>query len=113
MDDVPLLQQRCTPYDSDQKALERSQIDSLIKQLDPDWTPGPEQHQISRIFKFKNYCQTISLVNAIAWIANAEDHHPELEVSYRVCHVIYSTHSVGGLSPNDFICAAKIDALIG
>ena len=66
-----------------------------------------------KTFSFKNYYRTMAFVNAVAFIAHAEDHHPDLEVSYNKCVVRYSTHSVGGLSENDFICAAKIDALVG
>jgi 4a-hydroxytetrahydrobiopterin dehydratase len=53
----------------------------------------------------------MSFVNAVAWVANREDHHPDMEVSYGHCIVRFSTHAVGGLSPNDFICAARVDAL--
>ena len=54
----------------------------------------------------------MAFVNALAWVAHAEDHHPDIEVGYNSCHVRYSTHAIGGLSENDFICAAKIDALL-
>jgi len=54
----------------------------------------------------------MAFVNAAAWVSHRENHHPELEVSYRECKVSYSTHAIGGLSENDFICAAKLDALI-
>jgi 4a-hydroxytetrahydrobiopterin dehydratase len=67
---------------------------------------------IVRRFEFKNYYQTMAFVNAVAWVAHTEDHHPDLEVSYRFCTVRYTTHAVGGLSENDFICAAKVAALI-
>jgi 4a-hydroxytetrahydrobiopterin dehydratase len=67
---------------------------------------------IEKTFAFKNYHETISFVNALAWIANAEDHHPDLAVSFSRCVVRFNTHSVGGISINDFICAAKADALI-
>ena len=67
---------------------------------------------IEKTFAFKNYHETISFVNALAWIANAEDHHPDLAVSFSRCVVRFNTHSVGGVSINDFICAAKADALI-
>ena len=66
---------------------------------------------IAKRFEFKNYCQTMAFVNAVAWIAHSEAHHPDLEVSYRSCRVSYTTHAVGGLSENDFICAARVDAL--
>ena len=67
---------------------------------------------IVKLFEFKNYYRTMAFVNAVAWIAHSEDHHPKLEVSYRSCRVCYSTHAIGGLSENDFICAAKVDTLI-
>ena len=54
----------------------------------------------------------MAFVNAVAWIAHQEDHHPDLEVGYNRCHVRYSTHAIGGLSANDMICAAKIDDLL-
>ncbi len=67
---------------------------------------------IEKLFTFKNYHETIGFVNALAWIANTEDHHPDLSVSYDRCVVRFNTHSVGGISVNDFICAAKADALV-
>jgi 4a-hydroxytetrahydrobiopterin dehydratase len=79
------------------------------KFLVPDWHVSPEQ--ISREFKFTDYYHTIAFVNAVAWIAHGEDHHPDLIVGYNRCVVNFSTHSVGGLSENDFICAAKVSAL--
>lgn len=66
---------------------------------------------ISRRFGFKNFYQTMAFVNAVAWIANQENHHPDLEVGYSYCVVKYQTHAVNGLTKNDFICAAKIDNL--
>jgi 4a-hydroxytetrahydrobiopterin dehydratase len=66
---------------------------------------------IAKRFEFKNYCQTMAFVNAVAWIAQSEGHHPDMEVSYRSCLVRYTTHAIGGLSENDFICAARVDAL--
>jgi 4a-hydroxytetrahydrobiopterin dehydratase len=67
--------------------------------------------RIVRSFGFNNYYETMAFVNALAYIAHAEDHHPELVIGYKTCEVRYDTHSVKGLSLNDFICAAKIDAL--
>ena len=64
-----------------------------------------------REWKFKDFFRTMSFVNAVAHIANVEDHHPDLEVGYGYCRIRYNTHAIGGLSENDFICAAKIDAL--
>lgn len=67
---------------------------------------------ITKRFEFKDFCRTMAFVNAVAWIAHMEGHHPDLEVSYRACRVRYTTHAVNGLSENDFICAARVDALI-
>jgi len=66
---------------------------------------------IEKRFVFPDFHRTMAFVNALAWIAHAEDHHPELRVAYGHCVVRFDTHSVGGLSVNDFICAAKVDAL--
>ena len=66
---------------------------------------------IQREFRFKDFFRTMSFVNAVAHVANIEDHHPDLEVGYDYCRVRYTTHAIGGLSENDLICAAKIDQL--
>ncbi len=92
--------------------LDHDQVDALRTQLHADWSSSEDGNAISRTFHFSNYYQTIAFVNALAWVAHAEDHHPDLEVGYNRCVVNYSTHSVGGLSTNDFICAARIDALV-
>jgi 4a-hydroxytetrahydrobiopterin dehydratase len=68
--------------------------------------------KLVKLFTFKNYYETMAFVNAVAFIAHREDHHPDLEVGYKTCRVTYSTHDVGGLSENDFICAAKVNALL-
>ena len=67
---------------------------------------------IEKTFSFKNYHETIAFVNALAWISHTEDHHPDLAVSFGRCVVRFNTHSVGGVSIFDFICAAKADALV-
>lgn len=99
---------RCKPCAAGMQPLAQPQIDSLMQQLE-----GWQQydHLISKTYHFKDYYQTIAFVNAIAWMSHHEDHHPELTVTYNSCHVEYSTHAVHGLSENDFICAAKVDAL--
>ena len=66
---------------------------------------------ITKAYEFKNYYQTMAFVNAAAWISHREDHHPDMTVGYSKCRVDYSTHAIAGLSENDFICAAKLDAL--
>ncbi|MDD5242107.1 MAG: 4a-hydroxytetrahydrobiopterin dehydratase [Sulfuricella sp.] len=67
---------------------------------------------IIKVYRFQNYYQTMAFVNATAWVSHREDHHPDLEVGYNQCLIRYRTHDIDGLSENDFICAAKIDALL-
>jgi 4a-hydroxytetrahydrobiopterin dehydratase len=80
-------------------------------------TPGWEQDgpRIVKTYTFKNYYETLAFVNAIAYTIHLEDHHPELTVTYNRCVVKFDTHTVndgkGGISENDFICAAKVDAI--
>lgn len=84
---------------------------TMLTQLQPGWRIADDGKSLHRAFAFGDFTDALSLANAIGWIANSEDHHPELEIGWGYCRIAYSTHSVGGLSVNDFICAAKIDAL--
>ena len=103
-----LASRRCAPVEKGTKALAPDRAAALLKQV-----PGWERHgeEIANTFNFKNYYETMAFVNAAAWVSHREDHHPDLEVGYNKCRERYSTHSVGGLSENDFICAAKLEAL--
>ena len=92
--------------------LARERAQELLTQI-PGWSLNQDATGISRTFKFKNYHETMAFVNAQAWIAHREDHHPDIELGYNRCQVRFSTHSIKGLSENDFICAAKINALLG
>lgn len=103
-----LSAKHCRPCTAGEPALSASEAAELLEQLD-GWTLGDQR--ISKAYAFKDYYQTIAFVNAITWMTHREDHHPDLQVSYNRCVVEYSTHAVGGLSTNDFICAAKVDAL--
>ena len=67
---------------------------------------------IEKTFAFKGWLETVAFVDALAWMCHVEDHHPELHVQFDRCRVCFSTHSAGGISMNDFICAAKADALV-
>ena len=109
---IPLAQARCTPRRGSEHRLTDASIRELLPQV-PDWELTDNGHALSRTFGFKDYYRTMSFVNALAHVANAEDHHPDLSVHYDRCVVRFSTHDVGGLSENDFICAAKADALAG
>jgi 4a-hydroxytetrahydrobiopterin dehydratase len=106
-----LAEKKCAPCEGGVKPLARAKVKLLGKQLHQDWKIAKDSKSLRRSLKFKDFYRTMSFVNALAYIANSEDHHPDLEVGYDYCHVTYSTHSIGGLSVNDFICAAKLDRL--
>jgi 4a-hydroxytetrahydrobiopterin dehydratase len=105
-----LVHKSCRACKGEAKKLPDKVAGELLKQV-PSWHRGGQK--LSREFKFKNYYETMAFVNAVAWIAHSEDHHPDLAVGYNTCTAVYSTHSAGGLTENDFICAAKVDALLG
>ncbi len=91
--------------------LDTDKLEDWLRRVDAAWSLTGDGRGIRRDFKFKNYYHTMAFVNALAWIAHRQDHHPDLSVSYNHCSVTFSTHSLGGLSENDFICAAHVDAL--
>ena len=106
-----LTAKRCVPCEGGVAPMDADQAAGMLGQLD-DWSLDESGKEISRSLKFKNYYETMAFVNALAWIAHRDDHHPDLQVGYNRVLVRFSTHSIGGLSENDFICAAKIDALL-
>jgi 4a-hydroxytetrahydrobiopterin dehydratase len=107
-----LTKRRCKPCEGGVPPLERAAAAQLMDALHGDWKLAADGKSITRWFKFAGYHMTIAFVNAIAWVAESEGHHPDLEVRYGKVHVLYTTHSIKGLSENDFICAAKIDRLM-
>lgn len=106
-----LTEKTCKPCEGGLAPLSRDEAMQMLKQV-PGWTLNDAATEIARTFEFKNYYQTMAFVNALAWVSHREDHHPDLEVSYKRCVVRYTTHAIGGLSENDLICAAKANALI-
>jgi 4a-hydroxytetrahydrobiopterin dehydratase len=105
-----LKEQRCVPCEGGAQPLDRTTIESLLQQT-PGWSVDADAKAIARTFDFKNFYHTMAFANAVAWIAHRENHHPNMEVSYKRCRLVYSTHAIGGLSENDFICAAKVNEL--
>jgi 4a-hydroxytetrahydrobiopterin dehydratase len=106
-----LASKRCKPCEGGVPPLTSAAVSDLMKGLHADWKLPADGKSISRAFEFSNFYRTIGFVNAVAWLANTEDHHPDLEVSYGRCVVRWWTHAAGGLTENDFICAAKVDRL--
>jgi 4a-hydroxytetrahydrobiopterin dehydratase len=106
-----LSAKKCVPCEGGVPPLSAAKAKLLGKQLHEDWQLAKNAKSLKRSVKFKDFYRTMGFVNAVAYIANTEDHHPDLEVGYDYCHITFATHSIGGLSENDFICAAKVDRL--
>lgn len=102
---------RCTPLKGKQHALDAARAAELIRLL-PGWELGADASEIRKPFRFPDFSHALAFVNALGWIAERENHHPDLELGWGRCSVRFSTHDVGGLSMNDFICAAKTEALL-
>jgi len=103
-----LVNHHCRALPAGTPALSKTEIDDLLKQV-PGWTY--DGGVIAKTFGFKNYYETMAFVNGVALIAHREDHHPDMTVGYNKCRVAYNTHSIGGISMNDFSCAAKLEVL--
>jgi 4a-hydroxytetrahydrobiopterin dehydratase len=103
-----LAKRKCKPCEGGMAPYAAHEANEMLQSLN-GWII--EGGKLVKVYPFANYYQTMAFVNALAWISHREDHHPDLAVGYNKCRVEYVTHAVGGLSENDFICAAKADAL--
>ena len=107
-----LAQKKCKACEGGTLPLTRDAAVALLPQLDAGWVLADDARSIRRELAFRDFYRTMSFVNALAHVANIEDHHPDLEVGYNYCRIVFTTHSIKGLSENDFICAAKIDLIL-
>jgi 4a-hydroxytetrahydrobiopterin dehydratase len=107
----PLSARRCKPCEGGTPPLAPAEAAKLLTQISSAWALSENARAIQRKFAFRDFYRTMSFVNALAHIANIEDHHPDLEVGYNYCQVRFTTHAVKGLSENDFVCAAKVDLI--
>jgi len=109
MEPTPLSQQRCITCSNGTPPIADEEAQRLLATL-PDWQR--EGKTIFRSYRFKDHYETLAFVNALAWISHRTDHHPDIALGYNQCRVGYWTHAANGLTINDFICAAKADALL-
>ena len=105
-----LQTKHCVPCEGGVPPLQQQEIQTFLSEI-PGWEVNSDGTMISRRFTFKGFYKTMAFVNAVAWIANQENHHPDMEVGYNYCNIKYTTHAVDGITRNDFICAAKVDKL--
>lgn len=101
---------RCVGCEGGIPAMTKEEVKELLPQIS-SWNVSEDSKSISRNFTFGDFYHTMAFVNAVAWVANQENHHPDLEVGYNYCNIKFLTHAVNGLTKNDFICAAKIDKI--
>lgn len=106
-----LTEKRCIPCEGGAKPLTQAEAEVLQQQLGPQWKLIEGATRIEGHFEFKNYFRTLAFVNAVAYIVINEDHHPDISFGYKTAKIVFWTHTINGLSENDFICAAKIDRL--
>jgi 4a-hydroxytetrahydrobiopterin dehydratase len=109
MCDNELVMRACFPVPEGTAALAGHDLEHMLSHAE-GWEIA--DGRLSKIFQFEDHYQTIAFVNAVAWVSHREDHHPQMTIGYDTCRVRYQTDSIGGLSENDFICAAKVDHLV-
>ena len=103
-----LATRRCKPCEGGAEPLKPNEVETMLGLL-KGWRLA--FGQITKLYSFDNHYQAVAFLNAAAWVSHREDHHPDITVGFNTCRVAYKTHAVNGLSENDFICAAKLDAL--
>jgi 4a-hydroxytetrahydrobiopterin dehydratase len=109
MNSCDIFNGHCKPCEGGILALDAEVAASLLQEL-AGWALVGQK--LEKTFAFRNHYEAMAFVNAVAWVSHREDHHPELAVGYKDCRVSYWTHAIGGLSENDFICAAKLEKLL-
>ena len=108
-----LANKKCVPCEGGLDALTKEKAESYLEKLDKDWILNEDVKSIERTYSRKNHYELSSLINLVIAISHSEDHHPEITFGYNTAKVKYFTYAIDGLSENDFICAAKIDKVLG
>lgn len=111
-DKTDLSSKTCEPCQGGIAALTAEQCNTLMDGLHEDWTLGESPRSLTRNFAFKGFAKAVYTANLAAWLADKEGHHPDVSFGWGYCTVLFTTHDIGGLSENDFICAAKLDRMV-
>lgn len=102
----------CKPCEGGVEPLSHPEAERMRGQLADNWALSKDGKSIAADFRFQDFYRTMAFVNAVAWVANQQDHHPDIACGYNYANIRFTTHAIGGLSENDFICAARVDALM-
>lgn len=106
----PLINKQCRIYSEDESPLNLSDVE-VLRQHTPQWQYCATDNELCRTYTFKDFHQVMAFLNKVAEVIHSQDHHPDIELSYKRCKLGFSTHSVNGITENDFICASLIDAI--
>ena len=107
-----LSDKTCEPCQGGIKAMAPEQCAALMEELHPDWALDGDSKSLTRKFTFKGFAKAVYTANLAAYLADREGHHPDISIGWGYCTILFTTHDIDGLSENDFICAAKLDALV-
>jgi 4a-hydroxytetrahydrobiopterin dehydratase len=106
-----LSNRHCEPCEGGIAPMDREQAEAYLAELE-GWELSSDGKIINKRFEFRGFFRTMSFINAMAWVVNQENHHPDFSAGYNFCEVGFTTHAIDGLSENDFICATRVEALI-
>ena len=106
-----LSNRHCEPCEGGIAPMDREQAEAYLAELE-GWELSADGKMINKRFEFRGFFRTMSFINAMAWVVNQENHHPDFSAGYNFCEVGFTTHAIDGLSENDFICATRVEALV-
>ena len=106
-----LTNKHCVPCEGGIDPIDRESALQMLSEL-PGWSLSDDAKMIERNFEFRGFFRTMAFINAMAWVVNNENHHPDFSAGYNYCRIGFTTHAIDGLSENDFICAARVSALL-
>ena len=109
---MDLAQEHCVACEGGVPPLPPGEVQQMLGEL-TDWHLADDGRSIRRRFAFKGFLKAVEMANLAAWVGNKQNHHPDITFGYGYCEVAYTTHAADGLTRNDFICAARLDALVG
>ncbi len=112
MSSCDLSERKCVPCEGGVPPIEGDEARAMMARLDDGWKLDDSATRISRRLEFKGFAKAVQHANLAAWLAEQEGHHPDISFGWGYCEISFTTHAIGGLSENDFICAAKFDRLL-
>lgn len=107
-----LTDKHCVPCEGGVPPIGGDEARAMMDQLDEGWVLNEAATEITRRLEFKGFAKAVYHANLAAWLADQEGHHPDIRFGWGYCEISFTTHAIGGLSENDFICAAKLDKLL-